>query len=674
VVVACDEAECEEVKPDFTSVRRLHNRIADAWRPRERIPTPEWVTRNVRLPAEFGTPGKYDLDDFPYWRGVLALLDDPEVFEIVIEAATQIGKTEALKAMMCAQSDVDPCPMMLVGPDRDFMAELRDKVYASAELSPALKDRIPAKGERNMRWIDFGRCYAYLAWVRNTQRISGKAAKVIFCTEIDRYHEPSREGTVHKLISERVKSFARYKILKESTPTDENSAIDAHYQESDRRKFLCPCPQCGHHQELRFFTHKSGPYKGRGGVVGMQDEKGEWLKPEQALEAAYYLCEKGCRIDSHQKPGMVARGVWCPEGQSVDKRGRLVGTPNRPPRVAGVHLGSIYARVITFGRIAAEYLRSRESEEAMRNFWNNWLGLKFTIQTKIPKWRTLGTRLACGYPRGKGPAAALFLTAGVDVQDDRIYWLVRAWGEGATSWLIEFGSCHQKIDPHGHVVRNSDLEQLRELVIDRRFPLVAANPVGAISIPVRLANVDCNYQSHRVWDFVRQFPGDRVRAVAGDHRMAAEFYQMTVVEKSARDGKPYIDGLKRWGVNRDTYNRDVQQRWSTRLDQPGAWCLPHRIVDDGETYLRQVTNETEMTVVNKKGRPERIWKVIDERLGNHFWDCEVYARVAADMVTGGDWRNLVARIRPVEDRPDSARNNDDRPLAARNFSDDFSAR
>lgn len=655
------------------SERKLLHRIADAWRPRPRLAMPQWCVENVKLPAAFGTPGDFDLDDYPYWRGPLEAMDDPEVFEIVLEAATQVGKTETLKAMLAAQSDVDPCPMMLVGPDRDFVAELRDKIYASAEVNLVLRRRIPRKALRNMRWIDFGQALVYLAWVRNTQRISGKAAKVILCTEIDRYKQPAKEGTVHKLVAERVKSFARYKIIRESTPTDHDSPIDELYQESDRRKFHVPCPTCGHFQELRFFPHKEGPFAGQGGVAGYQDDQGEFLTPEAALEAAFYVCERGCRIESHEKAAMVGRGRWVPAGQHVDRRGRLCGRPQRSPRVAGFQLGSIYARVISFGRIAAEYLRSRDSSEGMRNFFNNWLGLKFSIQTKLPKWRVLGARLACGYPRGKAPAAALFATAGVDVQADRAYWVARAWGEGGTSWKLDSGICFQRISPAGHTVKHSDLDQLRELVVHRRFPLLASNPIGATSLPVRLTCVDCNFEPHRVWDWIRQFHGDQVRAVAGDHEMAADFFQMTVVEKSARDGKPYPGGLKRWGVNRNTYNKDVQGRWSLPIDEPGAWCLPHRVIEEDETYLRQLVNEAEVTARNKLGRPVTVWKTLDERLGNHFWDCEVYARAAADMVTGGDWRGLIARMVP---EPAKAPAGGDResPLAARNFTDDFGAR
>lgn len=645
MVVATEQAESSELV--FNTEGDLCAAIADSWRPRPRQSYLDWVPANVRLPGDFGTPGRYDIEDFPYWKEPLLAADDPEVERIVLQIATQVGKTTFLLALMQAQSDIDPAPMMLVGPDRDFVAELRDKVYSACGLNPVLTSRIPPRHQWNLRWIDFGRCYCYLAWAGNTQRVSGKAVKWMFCSEVDRYDQPADEGAIYKLISERVKSFIRSRIVYESTPTDQDSAIAALYDQTDRRTYRVPCPHCGHYQELRFFVHREGPYRGHGGIGGMQDEAGNWLSADECRKSAYYICEKGCRIENEEKPGMVAKGVWCPAGCQVDIKGRVTGKPIRSGRVRGYQMGSLVARVISFGRIAAEYIESRENETALRNFFNNWLGLRYTVKTNVPKWRTLGKRLESAYRRGSAPAATLFLTAGCDVQGDRVYWVVRAWGEGCKSWLVDWGLCHQRIQEDGAIVPNSDLAQLPEGVIQRRFPLTEPNAIGAASLPVRLTGIDVNFQPRRVWDFVRKFPGEQVRAVAGDHQMNAEFFRMTVVEKNARDGKSYPGGLQRWGLAVGTYKADIQARWRYPAGTDGSWLLPDKIVEVGETYLRQLVNEAEITVTNKVGRPVRKWDPIDRGVGNHYWDCEVYARAMADMITGGIWDDLAARMTPA---------------------------
>lgn len=619
--------------------------LCEAWKPKARPTHAEWIDQNVRLPATFGNPGKYDLSEFPFWRGVIDCFDDPEVFEIVLMCATQIGKTTVMVALMQAASDIAPAPGMFVGPDRDYVTEKRDLVYESAALSPVLASRVPASKARNMRVIDLERCHYYLAWAGNTQRISGKAAKYVFCSEVDRYRQAKREGKIAKLIGERVKSFTRYKIVWESTPTDARSAIAELYEQSDQRRLHFPCPKCGHYQALRFFPHMDGPYKGCGGVVGIHDKKGNLLTPDMALREAFYACEKGCRIDNADKRGMIAKAKWVPDGQSLDKRGQLVGQPTRPARIAGFQLMSLAAPAVSIGRMAAEWL-SCEDEQSRQNFRNNWCGEKYTIRTKVPRWRELGRRLEAGYSRGSVPGGAYFLTAGVDVQVDRCYWVVRAWGEECSSWLVDWGIVTRVLTERGEAGKASDLKQLNELIVQRQFPLTSENPIGQTVLAPQLTGLDCGYEPHRVWDFVRQYPGDQVRAVAGDEQMTGEFFQMSVVERSARDGKAYPGGLHRWRIKVSTYKADIQDRWQLASDEQGAWLLPYRILESGESYLQQVTNETPVSEPNKRGRPVTSWVVIEPRLGNHFWDCEVYARALADMVTGGDWSNLAERFRP----------------------------
>lgn len=624
---------------------RVIDGLRSAWQSEKRPTFVEWIDRNVRLPPTFGKPGKYDLDEYPFWREVIACFDDPDVYEIVLMCATQLGKTTAVVATMQAVADISPAPGMFVGPDRDYVTEKRDLVYESATLSPVLAARVPPAKHRNMRVIDLGNCHTYLAWAGNTQRISGKAAKYVWCSEVDRYRQAKREGKVGKLVAERVKSFTRYKIVWESTPTDANSAIADLYEQSDRRRLVFPCPHCGLYQDLRFFPHFDGDLRGRGGVVGIHDEAGKLLSPDEAMTAAYYACEAGCRIDNADKARMIAGSRWVPAGQSINSAGELVGTPERGPRVAGFQLSSLASPAVSFGRMAAEWL-SCEDERDRQNFRNNWCGEKYTIRTKVPKWRELGRKLEAGYSRGMVPASALFLTAGVDVQGDRCYWVVRAWGESCTSWLVDWGVVVRQLGEHGEAVRDSDLRQLTELVIRRQFPLTATNPLGQTFLSPRLTGLDANYEPHRVWDFVRQWPADQVRAVVGSDGLLSEFYSMSVVERSARDGKPYEGGMQRWNIRVSTYKADIQDRWQLTPDQPGAWLLPYRILESGESYLQQVTNETQVTEPNNQGRQVTKWRVIEPRLGNHWWDTEVYARALADMVTGGDWMNLAERFRP----------------------------
>lgn len=323
---------------------RLCRSWAHAWRPRQRVKRAQWCERNLIFPREeAGDEKRFSFDSYPFWRGVIEAVDDHQVRKITIMGGTQIGKTGVLEGVAASTADLSPSPMMLAGPDKDFVTTLRDHLYGLLENCPPLAARIPPPPQRNLRFVDFGSCIAHLAWSGSPQRLSGRACRVVLCTEVDRWKTSPREGNTPSIIAERVKAFYRWLIIYEGTPSDEDSTIDAFYAQSDRRTFRLPCPRCGTHQELRFFPFKTGRNAGNGGIDGITNSRGEFVSPDEARSSAFYRCVRGCEIQHDRKYEMNLRGVWCPHGQRVDRKGRLRGDPTRGPRHAGFHLSSLYS-------------------------------------------------------------------------------------------------------------------------------------------------------------------------------------------------------------------------------------------------------------------------------------------------------------------------------------------
>ena len=622
--------------------------MADAWAPRERISLSDWCAREIHLPAETGpTPGLIDLDRFPYMREPIDAADDPEVERIVFCTATQIGKTTFLQCILAALSVLRPAPAMLCAPDQDATKKVRDKFYRLCDASPALRERVPVHHLRNMSEIDFGRSLCHLAWTGNPQRVAGESCRVVLVTECDRSHRATHEGAVHKLIGERVKAWHNFLIVLEGTPTDENSVIVGEYEKSDQRRYLVLCPRCGHYQPLRFFVHREGEYKGCGGVAGLKTDDGKWLMPDEVEQAAYYLCEKGCRIEPREKDEMVQRGKWCPKGCEVNAEGEITGTPDRSRRHTGFgEIGSLYSPTISIGRMAREYLDSRDDEKEFQSFINNWCGLRYTPRTKTPRAFELFQRLRGSHPRGTVPPGALFLTAGVDVHDENTHWIVRAWGEGCTSWLVDWGVCPVQTDDQGHAKMGSQLSPIQAMVLERDWKLVTENALGHETLRVVKLGVDCGWVPLAVHNFARQFSSDLVLTVAGDTQpVAGQPWTFSVVDRNQRSGKPYPGGLKRWAINTDAFKVDLHDRFTAPLDEPGAWWLTDAPYDAARTHLEQVANEGRVMTANQKGFPVARWVILRSGLGNHFLDCEVYSRALADMVTGGVWGNLTERLR-----------------------------
>ncbi len=549
---------------------------------------------------------------------------------------TQIGKTTFLLALLACIAANDPAPAMLAGPDQDDVRKVRDDFYAICDASPLLKRLVPSSRLRNLLWLMVNGMRCYLAWSGNTQRLSGKSCKNVFCTECDKWQQKQSEGRTQDLVRERVKAFDQFFILWESTPTDEGSFIADKYEQGNKCRYLMPCPHCNHHQELRFPVHTEGPYQGYGGVAGYTAEDGKkLLSADHALQHAYYLCERGCRIEESDRAWMIANGRWVPSGQWIDRKGKLQGEPLKGPRIVSVNCESMVGRTVTFGRMAAAYIESRGDPKKEQNFDNNWRGIKRQNKTKVPEWRSIGAKLRTTYPPLSVPPQAYFLTCGTDVQKDRIYYVVRAWGPGATSWRVDRGQIWQARDTNGNLVPDSELNALRDHVLMREWPVLGGgNPVGWPALRNRVTGIDVGFDTLRIHNWMRSQRGIDLRAVRGSTHNLTPFFQCNRVEKSARDGKVYEGGLNIWEINTHTYKFDLRQRWNSSPDQPGFWWLSSLPPEEDEAYLRDITNEFERLKPSGKGTE---WVCHDNQWRNDWWDCEVYARALADMVVGFEW-------------------------------------
>src|SRR5262249_57152133 len=71
-----------------------------------------------------------------------------------------------------------------------------------------------------------------------------------------------------------------------------------------------------------------------------------------------------------------------------------------------------------------------------KTFGNTMLAEAYAEPHDAPDWQRLRER-ASADPLGVVPAGVLFLSAGVDVQRDRIEVSVWGWGRGKRSWLCD---------------------------------------------------------------------------------------------------------------------------------------------------------------------------------------------------------------------------------------------
>lgn len=578
-----------------------------SWRPREqrafrwprRLSVSQWVERHRTLPDASARPGRFRYSWTPYFREPVDAVSDPAVDRLTIMAAAQCGKSESIVNAIGYLMDQDPGPTLLVMPrDEDVIQVVQRRIRPMLESTPRLARLISdAKTDNKLKEIKLERGMLYGAGSNSPADLASKPIRYLFMDEVDKYPPwAGREADPVSLALERTTTYlADRKVILTSTPTTRNGLIWREWDLSDKREFHVPCPRCGVFSVLRF-------------------EQVKWpkeIRDPEKLEGsglADYECP-AClkRWGDGDKFDVLQRGVWCPERAAVTPEGQVVGDAGNAHR--GYHISRLYVPWVSFSQVAAEFLRSRHEAQKLMNFNNSWLGWIFEQQVQKTDADHLGKRVA-EHTAGTIPNGAVLLTAGVDVQKDILYYVVRAWGVNEQSWLVVAG-------------RVETFEQLERALATSSFPFENGE-----RLRLRLACVDSGYRTDEVYAFCSKWR-DLARPVKGQQTLTGIPYRAVRIERNLR-GDPFDGAMSLFHVD-TTWAKDKLSRLiHSPPGSPGEWWL-HR--EPSEEYLAQVASEHKVLVRDKtRGGMKEEWVVKPGAYANHWLDAEVYALVAAEML------------------------------------------
>ncbi len=248
-----------------------------------------------------------------------------------------------------------------------------------------------------------------------------------------------------------------------------------------------------------------------------------------------------------------------------------------------------------------DFLAAKRDPMRLKTWVNTFLGETWEEQgEQIDEHDLLDRREDWG---GELPEEALVLTAGVDVQDDRLEYEVVAWGRGEESWSVEYRTIYG--DPStAELWMRLDEELLRSY----------HHPTQG-EMALRSTCIDSGgHYTQQVYNYAKTRAGKRVFAIKG----------------VGGDGKPVIGRptknnigkINLFPVGTDTTKELVYARLKMR--EPGeGYC--HFPLDRDEEYFRMLTAEKKITKYFK-GRPKQEWVKIRTR--NEALDCRVYATAA----------------------------------------------
>jgi phage terminase large subunit GpA-like protein len=549
----------------------------------------EWSDQFRRLDVKTSAePGQWATARTPYLKGIMDAFTDPYVDEITVMAASQVGKTEAMYNMLGFIIDQDPGPTLMVSPRADDAKSVSyNRVRPMIECSPVLNRYIPINTDDITKLeYHFDRMILYFAGSNSPADLASRPIRYLFLDEVDKYPKFSgREADPIKLASERQKTFWNKKTVKVSTPTTREGYIFREYDKSDQRRFHVPCPHCGKKQVLLFGQIK-------------------WPKEESSPERiknnrlAWYECAH-CkkRIDDIHKQKMMLAGEWISEK----------GEHNRN---RGFWVSSLYSPWLTWSDIAAEFLKSKDYVELLMNFVNSWLAEVWEEkieETTVDKVRNL----ARDYDQGVVPDEVLVLTAGVDVQKDHFYYVIRGWGYYEESWLIR-----------------ADRVEYWDDIIDCLFKTEYRRASSAETLSVYLGCIDSGFRTDEVYRFCREWP-DKTKAIKGlEEITGGRFYRPNKIDINSRTGAVIPGGLVLWNLNVTQYKDKINRLVTSQ--NPGKWHIFKNPADD---YLTQFTSEHKVLIRNRTtGKAKEVWQKKKEAAANHYLDAEVYALAAADII------------------------------------------
>lgn len=431
--------------------------------------------------------------------------------------------------------------------------------------------------------------------------------RVVLFDEVDGYPPTAGiEGDQIKLGMGRSETFWNRKIGIGSTPTVKGtSRIEKHWEASSKGYPLLTCPHCGD-EHIRRFKMPKDPIEVRGLPLSISTLSWQEGDPSSAT----WVCPGcGAAIDYSQHRHMLAGLTWLGEHWSWTHRYGFTFENGFDGRI-GFHLWAGYSMSpnATPARIVREYEEAKSNPEELIVFTNTVLGETWEEEGEEVGTTGLVERKE-EYPNGL-PIGVNYLSAGVDVQGDRLEMELVGWGEGEESWSIDYIILPG--DPTESGVWDDLSAELKEKY---KHESGATLRIGAIGI-------DRGYLTKQVDEFISKFRGAYVWGMNG----RAGFGRPVVESKQKRVER--LRKQRRGNAPREIVGVDdaklLLYRRLKGVQQPGpGYC--HFGTHCDQEYFDQLTGEKLVTKYVRNG-VKLEWKRTRPRV--EVLDCRNYAYAA----------------------------------------------
>jgi phage terminase large subunit GpA-like protein len=554
-------------------------------------------------PESCSNPGQYTLEFTPYAAEWMDSVNDPEATGTILMVASQLGKTEALNNIVGYFIDIEPAAILMVQP-----TEALAEAWSKERLDPMIRDTPVLRAKvAESKTRDSGNTILFksypggniaMAGANAPSGLAGRPRRVVLLDEEDRFPASAgKEGDPASLAIRRTETYWNAVVFETSTPTVKGlSRIEARFEQSDQRRWYCPCPNCGHHQSLKWSQVR-------------------WVAEDGS--DAWYVCENAAcdspSLDDEQRRKMVRAGKW------------IADFPTRTLR--GYHLNGIASLFRhkkgyknRLHQMVAEHLSAKKKgAESLRTWVNTFLAETWEEEGESLAWEPLMQRRENW---GEFPAGGFIVTAGADIHPDRVELELVAWGAEEESWSLDY------------VVIMGDFNRPEiQAAVDEQLQRTWQHPCG-VQMRVTAAFLDSGNKPKSIYQFTKK--RERLKIFSAKGRGGAG---VPIISRPTRQGKVRA---ALFTVGTDTSKDIIYSRLQTADLGPGYMHFPS---DRDETWFRQLTAETKVTRY-KDGVPYSKFENLS-KARNEALDCRVYALGALQLLNI-NWKKLAESFRTSE--------------------------
>lgn len=372
----------------------------------------EWAEKNFYLsPESSNTSGRW-VSTKPQ-MGILNMMGNDSIEKLDFFKSARFGGT---KMLVIANGYAIEHKMRNVGfyqpTATDASGFVKNEIDPAIRDCPAWSDRLRSSSDKSpLNTLDFKAftgCNAYYKGGHSPNSFRRLTLDLVMLDELDGFQaDIGKEGDATTLSWGRVKNSIFKKQIQISTPTitgfsliEKNAALAA-----DTLEFKVECPHCGTFNAIEW-----------GGPDVPHGLKWQNRDPKTVL---HYCRDCGSGWGNHLLHSVCENGYW--EGPAGFKtydgiEFTLNGEPCDPPRHVAIKCWTAYSPFSPWSQIVEEWYDAQGDSAKLQAFTNTTLGRTWDIEYagSITK-ETISSML-----RTQDLSSTTGITAGVDIQDDRI--------------------------------------------------------------------------------------------------------------------------------------------------------------------------------------------------------------------------------------------------------------